>query len=68
MKLIAFKIFIALFLALSVFGFTLLQSKIPDVEAIYAEYFEKYHLGESAKNELLTELKLLVNYIYYENA
>jgi len=66
MKIIAFKIFIASFVLACVLGFTLLQTKVPDVEAIYAEYFEKYHLGESAKNELLTELKLLVNYIHYE--
>lgn len=66
MKTYALKIFIAIVLVLCGFGFVLLQNPIPDIDAVYKEYFEKYQLRESAKKELMTELKLLINDVYYE--
>lgn len=41
---------------------------IPNAEEVYEEYFLEYGLNATAKEEVLTELKLMINYFSYEKA
>lgn len=40
--------------------------RIPSVEQIYDEHFSRYPVSDTVKNELLTELKLILNFIHYK--
>ncbi|MBW2184929.1 MAG: hypothetical protein JRG71_00580 [Deltaproteobacteria bacterium] len=59
---------VVLFIAVAVIvsGWLLFEQSMLDADDMYSVYFSEYKLNEAAQGEVMTELKLLANYLRYQ--
>jgi len=62
------KLFFISIISILVWGTTMLRTSLPSAEEVYQEYFSEYAFDAAAKRDILTDLKLLINYFAYTQA